>query len=613
MGGIARTVNYNGNRIDIGGHRFFSKSDRVMEWWLDMLPLEDAAGGDSRRSPTRTQAAHACKATALAPTPNATDEVMLVRDRASRIYFLRQFFDYPITLERGHARQARPVAQLPDRASATCKATAFPHPQRRRTSRSSSSTASAASSTAPSSRTTPRRCGACRCTEISAEWGAQRDQGPVDHARRVHCTRSKSLLQASVEAAVDAEGRRDLAHRAVPLSEVRPGPDVGEVAREGARERGGEISHALERRSRSKRAAKRITGVRARNLDTGEQRAARRRLLLLDDADEGAGARPRQPTSPRESRDVAEGLVYRDFITVGLLARQAEARRARRTARSSCRDNWIYIQEPDVKVGRLQIFNNWSPYMVADPNKVWIGLEYFCNEGDELWTQSDAELDRARQTRARQDRASSTARTCATPSCCGCRRPTPRTSAPTTASTTLRDWLDGFENLFLVGRNGMHRYNNQDHSMLTAMTAVDNIRDGSAPTSRTSGREHRRGLPRGEMTGRSGEGLESGAGRRRVEGALVEERDRGSSSCSARLSSSFTSRSSASCRAGPRSSSPSRRSSRSRSRRCAASASSSSLARDLPRAALAPALLLLAVAVLRFFPGRLRRLVSSGE
>jgi len=138
------------------------------------------------------------------------------------------------------------------------------------------------------------------------------------------------------------------------------------------------------------------------------------------------------------------------------------------------RDNWIYIQEPDVKIGRLQIFNNWSPSMVADANTVWLGLEYFCNEGDPLWSMADEEL---KQLGAREldeigliDRADVIDATVI-------RMPKtyPAYFGTYDRLSEIRACLDAIPNLFLVGRNGMHRYNNQDHSMLTAMTAVDNI------------------------------------------------------------------------------------------------------------------------------------------
>jgi protoporphyrinogen oxidase len=138
------------------------------------------------------------------------------------------------------------------------------------------------------------------------------------------------------------------------------------------------------------------------------------------------------------------------------------------------RDNWIYIQEPDVQLGRLQIFNNWSPWMVADPNTVWLGLEYFANEGDALWAMDEAAL----MALGEQELvkigliAPGSVR-----DACVIRQPKayPGYFGAYDRFATVRAYLDGFTNLWLVGRNGMHRYNNQDHSMLTAMTAVDQI------------------------------------------------------------------------------------------------------------------------------------------
>jgi protoporphyrinogen oxidase len=141
---------------------------------------------------------------------------------------------------------------------------------------------------------------------------------------------------------------------------------------------------------------------------------------------------------------------------------------------SPIRDNWIYIQEPDVSVGRMQIFNNWSPYMVADPAKTWIGMEYFCYSTDPMWKWSDEEFAKvAADEIARIGLASRDAVRDATVI------RVPKTYPAYFGSydrfNVLRDFTDRFENLHLVGRNGMHRYNNQDHSMLTAMITVDNI------------------------------------------------------------------------------------------------------------------------------------------
>ena len=177
---------------------------------------------------------------------------------------------------------------------------------------------------------------------------------------------------------------------------------------------------------------------------------------------------------PRAVTEVSEGLKYRDFITVGLLARRLTVTE---DGGSALKDNWIYIHEPDVVLGRIQIFNNWSPWLVASPEKAWIGLEYFCNETDSLWKLSDAEMaslaieeaSRIGILKAEDVEDSHVVRVA---------KAYPAYFGTYIRFDVIRRYTDGFENLFLVGRNGMHRYNNQDHSMLTAVTAVENIVNG---------------------------------------------------------------------------------------------------------------------------------------
>jgi protoporphyrinogen oxidase len=183
---------------------------------------------------------------------------------------------------------------------------------------------------------------------------------------------------------------------------------------------------------------------------------------------------------PESAVEIAAGLMYRDFITVGLLLKKLQLTNDTqiKTVNDIVPDNWIYIQESDVKIGRLQIFNNWSPYLAADKDTVWIGLEYFCNEGDELWEKSDSdfiafatdELEKIDIINKDDVLDSTILRV-------------PKTY-PAYLGTydrfdELRAFTDGIENLFLIGRNGMHRYNNADHSMLTAMAAVENIVSGT--------------------------------------------------------------------------------------------------------------------------------------
>jgi protoporphyrinogen oxidase len=179
---------------------------------------------------------------------------------------------------------------------------------------------------------------------------------------------------------------------------------------------------------------------------------------------------------PADVRQVASGLSYRGFITVGLLLEKLKLKNDTkiRTINDNVPDNWIYIQEADVKVGRMQIFNNWSPYMVKDKDKIWIGLEYFCNEGDQLWNTPDDDfikmaIDEMVKINiiGKQDVLDAVV------------IKLPNTYPGYFGSyehfDVVRDFTDRFDNLFLIGRTGMHRYNNQDHSMLSAMVAVENV------------------------------------------------------------------------------------------------------------------------------------------
>jgi hypothetical protein len=181
---------------------------------------------------------------------------------------------------------------------------------------------------------------------------------------------------------------------------------------------------------------------------------------------------------PEKVRTIAAGLQYRDFINVGILLKQLSApTKNGEYEKLELKDNWIYIQERDVKVGRLMIYNNWGGGMIKDPNTTWIGMEYFCNKSDAFWDESDEaiqqfaikelqQMDLARP----EDVLDSVVKRM--------EKTYPAYFGTYGEFDQIRAYTDTFENLFLVGRNGMHKYNNADHSMLTAMVAVDNIAAG---------------------------------------------------------------------------------------------------------------------------------------
>jgi protoporphyrinogen oxidase len=461
-GGISRTINYRGNRMDIGGHRFFSKSDWVMNWWQDILPVADdqLADAQSCRLSYHNQARDFIP---NAVTAASRDGVMLVRQRLSRIYYRRKFFDYPLKLN------AAALANLGVREAAAIGASYAAARIRKRTPERSledfliNRFGNRLYRTFFKSYT--EKVWGVPCERISAEWGAQRIKGlsiskAVAHALRSLAPRSRDVQQQHVETS--------LIERFL-YPKFGPGQMWEEVAARVAA--GGGAVRYRHRIVAVRRDGTRITGVDVRDLDSGEVRpvGCGHFFSTMPLAELVAQLAPER----REIAETASALPYRDFITAGLLVRRMRGGPATGgAARPAPPDNWIYVQEPDVQLGRLQIFNNWSPYLVRDPGTVWLGLEYFCNEGDGLWSRDDAGfLDFA----AREleqigliDRADVLDGTVvrvpkAYPAYFGEYRHIGR----------VRRWLDEFPNLFPIGRNGMHRYNNQDHSMLAARAAVE--------------------------------------------------------------------------------------------------------------------------------------------
>jgi protoporphyrinogen oxidase len=452
VGGISRTVNYKGNRMDIGGHRFFSKSDRVMEWWFQRMPVQRHAtdGID-------------------AIDPVATDHVMLLRHRKSRIYFLRKFFDYPLRLDAATAANlgiTRIVKIVLSYGWAVIFAPRKPKNLEeffiRRFGRELYLTFF---------KSYTEKVWGESCSRISAEWGAQRIKGLSIFQSLYHFI--KTLV---------AGKNVDISQKSVETSLIdrffypKYGPgQMWEIVAEEIIRRGGSIlmDHRVTQLHLREGGIHAVDAINSKN----SQRCTY-------DADYVFSTMPVKEligamdvSMPDAVREAAEGLVYRDFITVGLLVKKLKVKENDTHGSTAIRDHWIYIQEPDVKVGRLQIFNNWSPYMVADPETLWLGLEYFCTEGDDLWTLSnEAMLDLAKSELVRigmidmGDVLDGTI----------VRMPKtyPAYFGAYDRFGEIRNFVDQFPNLFLIGRNGMHKYNNQDHSMLAAMTAVDNLVTG---------------------------------------------------------------------------------------------------------------------------------------
>ena len=456
-GGISKTVNYKNNRIDIGGHRFFSKSDVVMEWWQNILPIV------SEENELSISYHNTTKHFQVKSDNSALEEnnIMLVRKRLSRIFYQKKFFQYPISLSLETILNLGIWNTFLIGLSYS-RSVLFPIKKEENLEQFFINRFGKRLYKTFFKDYTEKVWGV-KCDEISAEWGAQRIKGLSITKTLIHFFKTKFSL-----------GSKDIKQKDVETSLIeyflypKYGPgQMWEVVAEKVESLGAEcllnsVVTDLEM------ADNKIIAVTVQNIiDNTTQRIEGDYFFSTMPVVELIN-KIADSQKPKNVIEVANGLVYRDFITVGLLIEKNKL--------GDLEDNWIYIQEPYVKVGRIQIFNNWSEYLVSDPTKLWIGLEYFCNEGDEIWTLSESDMKELAVKELlemgminRSDVID------------GVVIKMPKTY-PAYFGTynrfqEIREYTDKFENLFLVGRNGMHKYNNQDHSMLTAIQAVNNIKN----------------------------------------------------------------------------------------------------------------------------------------
>ena len=444
IGGISRTVKYKNNRMDIGGHRFFSKDKRIMDWWKQIKPLQK--GG---------------------PDPEKEDRVMLTRQRVSRIYYKKKFFDYPIslkpqtfinmgfaqTLRAGfsylnscvHKRQEHSLEDFyVNRFGKVLYQMFFEGYTEKLWGRH------------------PR--------EIEPSWGAQRTKGlsilaiVKDMFSKLLPSRDKSKVETSlIEEFI--------------YPKYGPG-QLWELVAAEIVQMGGHIQKGC-KVTKMQVSDGKIDAVVTED-KAGNQKTIEGDIFIssmpLKDLVDGMGEKV-----PDQVRAVASGLPYRDFVTVGLLVEKLNLKNKTdiKTLNHIVPDCWIYVQDTGVKLGRIQIFNNWSPYLVEDvDSKVWIGLEYFCNENDDFWNLSASkcarlaaeELIRMGVINRKED-------------VLDFHREKVKKAYPAYFDTYDRieeviGYLNQFDNLYCVGRNGQHRYNNMDHSMATAFETVDNILSG---------------------------------------------------------------------------------------------------------------------------------------
>ncbi len=461
IGGISKTVQYKNNRMDIGGHRFFSKDDRVMTWWDELMPRQGKPSFDDQKLGREK------KLRAGGPDPEKTDRVMLVRGRVSRIYYKKKFFDYPVTMkpetiknmgfgttvQAGCSYMKSALHKLPEDSLENFYINRF---GKKLYSMFFEGYTEKLWGRHPS--------------EISADWGSQRVKGLSIRAvikDMWNKTFSKKNDNAKVETSLIEE---------FYYPKYGPG-QLWETAAAEVQKMGGQIimhTKAVKINTDGKKTVKSIVCDK-----NGENVTMDCDILIssmpVKDLVEGMN------DVPENLRNIASGLPYRDFVTVGLLVDKLNLKNETdiKTLGNIVPDCWIYVQDVGVKLGRIQIFNNWSPYMVSDPeHNVWIGLEYFCAEGDSFWNMSDKEcINMAIGELIKMGVISSAS------DVKDSHREKVKKAYPAYFDTyaqmdELVDYLSGFENLYCVGRNGQHRYNNMDHSMATSFEAVKNIING---------------------------------------------------------------------------------------------------------------------------------------
>ncbi|MDH3593772.1 MAG: NAD(P)/FAD-dependent oxidoreductase [Rhodospirillales bacterium] len=412
VGGLAKTVDYKGYRFDLGGHRFFTRIDRVQSMWEDLL------GSD-----------------------------FLVCPRLSRILYRGRFFYYPL----------RPLNVLLGLGPWSCIGflasylrAQVQRVEPERTFEDWVSNRFGRKLYEAFFKTYTEKVLGVPCTDIAADWAARRIQG-------------LSLPVAIKDSLFESKSRTTVSTLIDQFHYPRLGPGMlwQRVAERIARS-GGEVrcGHSV---TRIHWTGDGITAVDTATADGGEERVCGSHFLsslALRDL-----IRALSPPAPPEVRAAAESLGYRDLILVALIIDKAHI----------FADNWIYIHDDKVRVGRIQNFKNWSPEMVPDPAKSCLGLEYFCSQGDDLWQSSDADLVALATAELEQaglgERADVLDGTVV-------RVPQAYPMYDTAYRShveTVRIFLSRFRNLQLIGRNGMHKYINQDHAMVSALLAVENL------------------------------------------------------------------------------------------------------------------------------------------
>jgi len=464
IGGISKTVDYKGNKMDMGGHRFFSKSDKVMDWWINKLPLQGYPSKDDILLDKKKQ----FSTKAGSPDPEKIDQVMLIRERLSRIFFLRSFIDYPLTINFDTMKVLGVVRIFKILISYLKTKFSQIHPEKSLEDFMINRFGRELYSIFFKDYT--QKVWGVSPREINPDWGIQRIKGlsittVLLHAlKKIFNEKEDGILQKGTETSLIEQ---------FLYPKYGPGQLWEEVAKL-ITAKGGEI-HLNSKVVQLNKAANQIISIEVEDTAAKSSKTVSGEYVISTMPVKDL-IRYIRENKPDEINEIAEGLIYRDFITVGLLLKKLSVTNNTKikTMNELIPDLWVYIQEKDVKIGRLQIFNNWSPYLLKDNGQVWLGLEYFCTEGDSLWNMKNDEfihfaIDELIKLNIIQKEDVIDYTIVRVP------KAYPAYFGTYQKFDQLKFYLDQIENLYLIGRNGMHRYNNMDHSMLSAFEAVNNI------------------------------------------------------------------------------------------------------------------------------------------
>ncbi len=453
IGGISQTAVHGKCRIDIGGHRFFSKSEKVNEIWSKLMPIQGTPSWDDIQLKREKPFA------AGGPDPEKEDRVMLLRDRVSRIFYLRHFFDYPIALKwqtflnMGLWRTWK--------AGWSYLRAAFFKREEKSLEDFYINRFGKELYTMFFEDYTEKLWGV-HPSKISPEWGAQRVKGLslwkalLNILKPKGASRETSLIESFI------------------YPKKGPG-QLWEIMAEELKARGAEIRM----NACVTKIEKAGNVVQAVQTASGERIPCDAIFSSMPVKDLVAAC----ADVPPSVSEIASQLPYRDFMTVGLLVDKLAIKNETKipTLHGLVPDTWIYVQERDVRIGRLQIFNNWSPYMVDDPSKhVWIGLEYFCSEGDVFWTMDDKSFIDFAVSELRKIGVIAADEPIRESVRIRVKKAYPAYFGSYARFGEVRAWLDGIANLYCIGRNGQHRYNNMDHSMLCGIEAVNALLSGAS-------------------------------------------------------------------------------------------------------------------------------------